>query len=96
MRRAAKQYARRLRPYLVSNWGGASDTESYSVPQIIRGIVETGLDPDFMVFAFAALLPKDQFDARVKLPYDEARAMFINCEPVQLESRDGTPGPIRN
>ena len=99
-RRAAKQYAIHLRPCLVKNWGDTDETHPYSVAQIVRAVVEAGLDPDFMVFGFAALLPKSEFEAllpqmRVKLPYESARAMFIEFEPISLVSRSGTPGPVR-
>ena len=62
----------------------------------MRAVVESGLDPKYIVFAFARFLDEDEFETlrsqmKVGLPYREARALFIQYEPVQLESGGVNP-----
>jgi len=83
MRRAAKQYARRLGPHLRRAYGAA---ERYSAPQIGAGVAKLGLNPRYIVFGFAAFLPEDQYvsaalSAPIPLPYKHARELFERFQP---------------
>jgi hypothetical protein len=77
MRRAAKQYARRLGPHLRRTYG-LSDT--YTPGQIRNGIDRLRLDSTYVVLGYAAFLDKDSFttlasDMPVAVPFDQARAL---------------------
>ena len=83
MRRAAKQYARRLGPHLQRAYGAA---EHYSAPQIRAGVVKLGLKPRFTAIGYAAFLPEDQYasaalSAQIRLSYDDARELFERFRP---------------
>jgi hypothetical protein len=84
MRRAAKQYARRLGPHLQRAYGAA---EHYTVPQICTAIGKLGLDAKFVVLGLAAFLSEDEFLARagemaVIIPYQEARDLIALYRPA--------------
>jgi uncharacterized protein DUF6559 len=83
MRRAAKQYARRLGPHLQRAYGAA---EHYSAPQIRAGVAKLGLDPRFITVGYAAFLPEDQYassahNAPIPLSYPHARELFERFRP---------------
>jgi hypothetical protein len=95
--RAVKRYAKLLPHQLFANYG---THEFYHEPQIRNAIADAGLDPHYAVLGYARYLSRDHFGRlQVKLPfmltYDEARALFVVDEFIDLQSRTGTPGPMR-
>lgn len=93
MRRAAKQYARRLGPYLQHAYG-ASDC--YSPAQIRTSVRKLGLNPGFIALGYAGFVPGDQYalaanDAPVWIPYAEAHGVFEQFRPPVLFSASGNP-----
>jgi hypothetical protein len=92
MKREVRRYASDLLPWLQKNYG---TSEYYSIPQIRAGIRALGLYKSFIALAYAALLPKEEYELvkdemPVPLDYEEARVLFINYQPVKLESRHGS------
>ena len=89
MKRAAKRYALTLRPWLARQYGGA---EYYTVPQIQKGIGALKLNPKFTAIAYAAFLTEPDYN-RLKsdlprvMEFREARALFMDYEPIKLQSR---------
>jgi hypothetical protein len=84
LRRAAKQYARRLGPHLQRAYGAA---EHYSVPQICSAAAKLGLNPEFIVLGLAVFLSEAEFasrasEMRVYIPYDEARELVAHFRPT--------------
>jgi hypothetical protein len=93
MKREVKRYASELLPWLEKNYG---TSEHYTISQIRSGIRARGLHKKFIALAYAALLPKEEYDLikdemPVPLDYDEARVLFITYQPVTLYSRHGRP-----
>jgi hypothetical protein len=81
--RAAKQYARRLPRALAEGWGGS---KFYTRPQIETAVRSIRLNPRYIVLAYAAYLPEDQFEdvlpsAPLWLTYREARELFRDWLP---------------
>ena len=93
MKREVKRYAEELLPWLQRNFGAS---EYYTIPQIRAGIRELRLYKSFIALAYAALLPKGEYELikdemPVPLDYEEARVLFITYQPVKLDSRHGKP-----
>ena len=85
VRSAAKRYASRLGQSLARSFGGSS---TYTPRQIQRGVADCALDPKYIVFAYAAFLPKAEFEVRlsempIKLPYLEARDLYLRYVPAK-------------
>jgi hypothetical protein len=83
MRRAAKQYARRLGPHLQRAYGAA---EHYSAQQIRTGVARLGLNARFIAIGYAAFLPEDQYasaalNAQIHISYDDACKLFERLRP---------------
>ncbi|HEX3954619.1 MAG TPA: DUF6559 family protein [Stellaceae bacterium] len=80
MRRAAKQYARRLGQHLQRAYGAS---EHYSAPQIRVAVGKLGLDAKYIAFGYAPFLVEDQYAslvaeaAAIFIPYGEARELFM-------------------
>ena len=77
MRRAAKQYARRLGPHLRRTYG----LEGYYTPgQIRTGVDNLRLNAQYIALGYAAFLDEASFAAvasemPVAVPFDEGRAL---------------------
>jgi len=89
-RLAVKSYAGKLRPRLEHDYGRS---ETYSDRQIRHAVAVTKLNPKFIVLGYGAFLPKARFDELkptmpIKLEYEEARILFLDSEPITLESRN--------
>ena len=94
LRRAARKYAAKLPHQLFVDYG---HEEFYTVAQINHAIADAHLNPSYTILGYARYLPRERFeDLRIELNvylgYDEARALFIENEPIVLESRNGTAG----
>ena len=81
--RAARQYAHRLPRALAEGWGGS---KFYTRLQIETAVGSIRLDPRYIVLAYAAYLPEDQFEeamasAPLWLPYPIARELFRSWLP---------------
>jgi hypothetical protein len=61
LRRAAKQYARRLGPHLRRAYGAA---EYYTAPQIRAAVPKLGLKSRYIVLGYAAFLSDEEFASR--------------------------------
>jgi len=77
MRRAAKQYARRLGPHLRRTYGLSG---SYTPGQIRTGIDKLRLDAQYIALGYAAFLDETSFaalasDMPVVVPFDQGRAL---------------------
>jgi hypothetical protein len=88
-KRAAKRYAAELPPWLVKNYG---DAEFYSPAQIRNGIGALHLKPKYAAFGYAAFLREPDYEAlRKEMPwapaFRDARALFIEYQPIKLYSR---------
>jgi hypothetical protein len=96
-RRAAKRYARALPLWLRRHYGGGDEgRESYTLPQIRKGVSALKLDPKYIALAYAAYLPESEYNAlNAELPrqiaFDEARALFVEYEPIKLQARHSGP-----
>ena len=93
MRRAAKQYARRLGPHLRRAYGAS---EHYKAPQIRASVTRLGLNSRFIAIGYAAFLLEEDFaflasDMPVYIPYREARNLFERFRPPALFSASGNP-----
>ena len=94
---AVKKNARKLPAQLARDYG---KSETYIEGQIGRAVAAVGLNPKFIVLAYAAFLPKTLFDELrpnmpIKLEYEEARILFIDAMPIILESTT-SPAPQRD
>jgi hypothetical protein len=77
MRRAAKQYARRLGPHLRRTYGLS---DNYTPGQIRNGIDKLRLDSTYVVLGYAAFLNEASFaalasDMPVVVPFEQGRAL---------------------
>lgn len=86
MRRAAKQYARRLGPYLQQAYGAS---EHYTAAQIRNAIGKVRLDPRFITFGYAAFLPQADYEAAasvapLRVRFAEARELFKRFRPTRF------------
>ena len=86
LRRAAKQYARRLGPHLARAYG---PSEFYSPGQIRAAVAKTGLNPNFIFLGYAAFLPEHEFGTTasavpVSTAYQEARELVQRFQPPRL------------
>ena len=86
LRRAARQYARRLGPHLQRAYGAA---EHYTAPQIRASVSKLGLNTQFTAIGYAAFLTEDTFaslgaEMPVYIPYDEARELVARFRPTHL------------
>jgi hypothetical protein len=94
MKREIKRYAKELLPWLAQNFG---ESDYYTIPQVRAGIRALGLYKKFIALAYAATLPKAEYELikdelPASLEYEEARLLFIENQPVRLYSREtGTP-----
>lgn len=89
MRRAAKQYAQRLRPHLQRAYGAS---EHYSAGQIRTSVGKLGLNPKFIALGYAAFLPEAEYDGVVsttpiEIPYPDARELYERFRPARLNGR---------
>ena len=78
LRAAAKQYARRLGPQLVRDYGAGA---TYTAQQIRQSAVRAGLRGDCIAFGYAAFMDEAGFAAlgaqEIGLGYEELRAMML-------------------
>jgi hypothetical protein len=86
MRRAAKQYARRLGPHLQHAYGAS---EHYTQAQIRTAVSKLGLDSRFIAFGYAAFLPEAEYEAAasmapLRIPFAEAHELFERFRPTRL------------
>jgi hypothetical protein len=93
IRRAAKQYARRLPPQLARAYGSS---ESYSRAQVQAASAKLGLNPKYIALGYAAFLPEETFsaltaDMAIYISYREAREVFHRFRPRALFSVSGNP-----
>jgi hypothetical protein len=58
--RAAKDYARRMRPWLQRSFG---HSDRYTAAQIRAAATALKLDRDFIGLGYAAFLPQEEFDS---------------------------------
>jgi hypothetical protein len=84
LRRAAKQYARRLGPHLRRAYGAA---EYYTAPQIRAAVPKLGLKSRYIVLGYAAFLSDEEFASRanempIYIAYDEARELVARFQPA--------------
>jgi len=91
LRRAARQFANRLPKELVRDYGVR---EFYTEPQIRNAIATAKLNFKYAVLGYARFLSREHFEAMrvaldVKLAYNDARELFVNAEPIILNSRQG-------
>ena len=102
LRRAAKQYARRLGPHLRRAYGAA---EYYTAAQIGSAIAKLRLDPRYAAVGYAAFMPEDAYESladhgSVAVPYHEARQLIWRFRPAGglaanfYESGLGTAGGV--
>ena len=97
MHRAAKAYAGLLGPRLAEDYGGS---EFYTMGQIDTAAAKLGLDTTYLAIAYAAFLPREEYEAYFsglenRFSYTEARTIYLEHQPVILDSRSGSLGPIR-
>jgi hypothetical protein len=90
LRRAAKQYARRLPKELARRYG---TSERYTSDQIRRTVEHIGLDARFLVLGYAAFLGLPEFSvAAVHLDvnpgFEKARALFDRFRLKHWNSAD--------
>jgi hypothetical protein len=88
-KRAARKYAAVLHPWLIKNYG---DGEVYTPAQIRNGIGALKLSPKYAAFGYAAFLRAPDYEAlRTEMPWSppfkDARALFIEYQPIKLYSR---------
>jgi hypothetical protein len=93
--RAAKDYARRMRPWLQRSFG---HSDRYAAAQIRAAVTTLKLDRDFIGLGFATFLTKEEFDGlrtemMVPFGYDDARALFARFVPTQLFSASADAAP---
>jgi len=91
LNRAAKDYARRLMPWLQRSYG---HSDRYTAAQIRATVTALKLDANFIGLDYAAFLSQEEFDAlraEMKVPfvYDNARALFARFVPPRLFSASG-------
>src|SRR5712691_4782506 len=89
--RAAKDYARRMKPWLERSFG---HSDCYTAAQIRAAVTALKLDGDFIGLGFAVFLPPAEFDAlrvemKIRLAYDDARALFARHVPSRPFSASG-------
>jgi len=89
--RAAKDYARRMTPWLQRSYG---HSERYAAAQIRAAVTALKLDGDFIALGYAVFLAQDEFDTlrpamTVPLAYDDARALFARFVPSRRSSAVG-------
>ena len=89
--RAAKDYARRMAPWLQCSFG---HSDRYTVAQIRTAATTLKLDGDFIVLGYATFLAQEEFDAlptavKGPLAYDDARALLARFIPPRLFSAPG-------
>jgi uncharacterized membrane protein YgcG len=80
---AAASYASRLPRVLVREWGRG---DFYTPGQIETAVKKAALNPEFIVFGYAAFLPRESFDALhvqspIALDYDTARNLVRRNRP---------------
>ena len=97
IKHVVKRYATALPEWLAQNYGSS---DYYTIPQIRAAVRALKLNPKFITLAYGMYLPEEEFNTVKdempgKLDYSEARLIFLDAMPVKLESRDGTPGPVR-
>ena len=78
LKRAARQYGRRLLRELWSRYGASP---RYTVAQIQQAAAASGLDRRYIALGYAAFLPKEEYDTLAssmlaQMSYADARAMF--------------------
>ena len=88
-KRAAKRYGAVLHPWLVKNYG---DGAVYTPAQIRKGIEALKLKPKYAAIGYAAFLREQDYeklrgDMPWSPPFKDARALFIEHQPVTLHSR---------
>ena len=93
LRRAAKQYARRLGPQLQRAYGAS---EHYSAGQIRASVAKLGLKPKFIALGYAAYLPEQEYrteagSAPITIPYAVALDLFERYRPQSLFSATANP-----
>ena len=93
MRRAAKQYARRLGPQLARAYGLS---EFYSPAQIQAGVGKLALDRRFIAIGYGGFLVQDDYaraisNAPIVIEYPKAREMFERFRPANLFSASANP-----
>jgi hypothetical protein len=89
--RAAKNYARRMQPWLQRRFG---HSDRYTAAQIRAAVPALKLDGDFIGLGYATFLSQEEFDAlraemAVPFAYDDARALFARVVPARLFSALG-------
>jgi hypothetical protein len=95
-KRAARRYAATLHPWLIKNYG---DGAVYTPAQIRKGIEALKLKPGYAALGYAAFLNEKDYESlrsglRWSPPFTQARALFIEYQPVKLQSRH-SPGRRR-
>ena len=85
-RRAAKQYARRLGPYLQRAYGAA---EHYRPQQIRASVAKLGLNDRLIAFGYAGFLSEEEYtsiapEMPIYVSYREARELYERYRPTRL------------
>jgi len=84
LRRAAKQYARRLGPHLHRAYGTA---EHYTPAQIRSAATKLGLDSRYIALGYAAFMPEDEYASMAEqtptaIPYRDACELVARFRPA--------------
>ncbi len=89
--RAAKDYARRMRPWLQRSFG---HSDRYTAGQVRAAVTALKLDRDFIGLGYATFLRQEEFEAlraemRILFTYDDAHALFARFVRPRLFPTSG-------